>query len=225
MYIGTPTALGETVPVGKAASHIFGFCLLNDWSARDVQAWEYQPLGPFLGKNFATTVSPWVVTQEALAPFRAAAFARPQGDPAPLPYLDRRRRPGAWRSRHHARGLSCNRSHAARRHGAAAADAHFVRDDVLDRGADGRASHLQRLQSCSRRSHRLAAPCPGRRRIAGAACSSLPARGREPIALPTGEQRGFIEDGDEIIFKGFCSKQDYPRIGFGECRAVLLPAS
>ena len=87
MYIGTPTALGETVPVGKAASHIFGFCLLNDWSARDVQAWEYQPLGPFLGKNFATTVSPWVVTQEALAPFRAAAFARPEGDPAPLPYL------------------------------------------------------------------------------------------------------------------------------------------
>src|SRR5580700_11988683 len=86
-YIGVPTTLGETIPIGGAAEHIFGFCLLNDWSARDVQGWEYQPLGPFLGKNFATTVSPWVVTAEALAPFRTAAFARPEGDPAPLPYL------------------------------------------------------------------------------------------------------------------------------------------
>ena len=88
LYIGAPTKLGETVPIGKAAEHIFGFCLLNDWSARDIQAWEYQPLGPFLGKNFGTTVSPWVVTSEALAPYRTAAFARPQGDPAPLPHLD-----------------------------------------------------------------------------------------------------------------------------------------
>src|SRR5579872_4878276 len=87
MYVGVPTRLGDTVPVKSAGAHIFGFCLLNDWSARDVQAWEYQPLGPFLGKNFATTVSPWVVTQEALAPFRTRAFARPDGDPPPLPYL------------------------------------------------------------------------------------------------------------------------------------------
>src|SRR6202035_300856 len=86
-YIGTPSELGEPIPVGSAAEHVFGFCLLNDWSARDVQAWEYQPLGPFLGKNFATTVSPWVVTQEALAPFRIAAFARAEDDPAPLAYL------------------------------------------------------------------------------------------------------------------------------------------
>ncbi len=86
-YIGTPSELGEPVPVGNASEHIFGFCLLNDWSARDVQAWEYQPLGPFLGKNFATTVSPWVVTAEALAPYRTHAYTRPQGDPAPLPYL------------------------------------------------------------------------------------------------------------------------------------------
>src|SRR6202034_1533157 len=86
-FIGTGPELGTMVPVGKAAEHVFGYCLLDDWSARDVQAWEYQPLGPFLGKNFSTTVSPWVVTQEALAPFRIAAFARPEGDPAPLPYL------------------------------------------------------------------------------------------------------------------------------------------
>src|SRR5579862_9348335 len=88
IYVGTPSELGEPVPVAAAAEHIFGCCLLNDWSARDIQAWEYQPLGPFLGKNFATTVSPWVVTAETLAPFRTAAFARPSGDPAPLPHLD-----------------------------------------------------------------------------------------------------------------------------------------
>ena len=155
MYIGTPTALGETVPVGKAAAHIFGFCLLNDWSARDVQAWEYQPLGPFLGKNFATTVSPWVVTQEALAPFRTAAFARPQGDPAPLPYLT-----DADDQAHGGLDITLEAylaTEAMRRAGTAPqrVDPHFVRDDVLDRGADGRASHLQRLQSRHRRSHRL----------------------------------------------------------------------
>src|SRR5580700_9034665 len=88
IYIGAGNELGEPIPVGRAAAHVFGYCLLNDWSARDIQAWEYQPLGPFLGKNFATTVSPWVVTAEALAPFRTGAFARPAGDPAPLPHLD-----------------------------------------------------------------------------------------------------------------------------------------
>ena len=88
IYVGTGNELGEPIPVGRAAEHVFGYCLLNDWSARDMQAWEYQPLGPFLGKNFATTVSPWVVTAEALAPFHTAAFARPDGDPAPLPHLD-----------------------------------------------------------------------------------------------------------------------------------------
>ena len=87
-FIGTPSQLGTPVPIGEAREHIFGYCLLNDWSARDIQAWEYQPLGPFLAKNFATSISPWIVTDEALAPFRTAAFTRPAGDPAPLPHLD-----------------------------------------------------------------------------------------------------------------------------------------
>ncbi len=102
----------------RPSEHMFGLCLVNDWSARDIQAWEYQPLGPFLAKNFATTVSPWVVTLDALAPFRAPAFARPAGDPAPLPYL-RRRPTSARRLRHHARGVAQHAAHARRGHAAA----------------------------------------------------------------------------------------------------------
>ena len=112
-YVGTPSALGEPVPIGKAGEHVFGFCLLNDWSARDIQAWEYQPLGPFLAKNFSTTVSPWVVTAEALAPFRTAAFARPAGDPAPLPHLDDAGDRTQRRLRHHDGGVSRDREDAA----------------------------------------------------------------------------------------------------------------
>ena len=172
MYIGAPTTLGETVPVGKAAEHIFGFCLLNDWSARDVQAWEYQPLGPFLGKNFATTVSPWVVTQEALAPFRMPAFTRPPGDPEPLPHLSRCGRPRARRLRHYAGSIFGDGGDAARRHAAAASDPDLIRDHVLDFCADGRAPHHQRLQSCDRRPHRLGNRFRPGKITAGAACSN-----------------------------------------------------
>jgi len=223
MYIGTPTALGETVPIGKAAAHIFGFCLLNDWSARDVQAWEYQPLGPFLGKNFATTVSPWVVTQEALAPFRTAAFARPDGDPAPLPYLadaDDQAHGGlditlevymatdAMRRAKMAPQRITKSSFATTYWTVAQMVAHhtsngcnLVVGDLLGSGT-----------------------VSGPEKDSWGSLLELTARGREPLAMPTGEQRGFIEDGDEIVFRGFCTKLGYPRIGFGECRAVMLPA-
>jgi len=224
MYIGTPTALGETVPVGKAASHIFGFCLLNDWSARDVQAWEYQPLGPFLGKNFATTVSPWVVMREALAPFRAAAFARPQGDPAPLPYLT-----DADDQAHGGLDITLEAylaTEAMRRAGTA--PQRLTRTSFATTYwtvAQMVAHHT--CNGCNLVTGDLigSGTVSGPEKDSWGSLLELTARGREPIALPTGEQRGFIEDGDEIIFKGFCSKQDYPRIGFGECRAVLLPAS
>jgi fumarylacetoacetase len=223
MYVGTPTALGDTVAVGKAASHIFGFCLLNDWSARDVQAWEYQPLGPFLGKNFATTVSPWVVTQEALAPFRIAAFARPDGDPAPLPHLtdaDDQKHGGfditleaymATETMRHAGtpALRITRAPFAMTYWTVAQmvahhtsnGCNLVIGDLLGSGT-------------------VSGPDKG----SWGSLLELTARGREPIAMPSGEQRGFIEDGDEIIFRGFCAKPGYPRIGFGECRAVMLPA-
>ncbi|MGO9627784.1 MAG: fumarylacetoacetase [Xanthobacteraceae bacterium] len=223
MYIGAPTELGQTVPVGKAAAHIFGFCLLNDWSARDVQAWEYQPLGPFLGKNFATTVSPWVVTQEALAPFRVAAFARPEGDPAPLPYLTDA---GDQASGGFDIMLEAYLATEAMRR-AGIAPQRLTRTSFATTYwtvAQMVAHHTS--NGCNLVVGDLigSGTVSGPEKDSWGSLLELTARGREPIALPTGEQRGFIDDGDEIIFKGFCSKRDYPRIGFGECRAVLLPA-
>jgi fumarylacetoacetase len=223
MYIGTPTELGETVPIGRAAEHIFGFCLLNDWSARDMQAWEYQPLGPFLGKNFATTVSPWVVTREALAPFRVAAFDRPEGDPAPLPYLSD----------------AADRAHG----GYDIALEAYLATEAMRRDGIGpqrltRTSFATTYWTLAQMiAHHASNGCNlatgdliGSGTVSGPEKSSwgslleLTARGREPIVLPDGEQRCFIEDGDEIIFRGFCAKPGYPRIGFGECRAAMLPA-
>ena len=222
-YIGVPSRLGETVPIARAAEHIFGFCLLNDWSARDIQGWEYQPLGPFLGKNFATTVSPWVVTQEALAPFRVAAFARPADDPPPLPYLD------DPEDRTHG-GLDVTleaylASAAMREAGNAPlrlAQSSFP--TVYWTVAQMVAHHAS--NGCNLETGDLigSGTVSGPERSSWGSLLELTARGSEPIALPSGEKRGFIEDGDEIIFRGFCAKAAYPRIGFGECRAIVLPA-
>ncbi len=223
IYIGTASALGEPVPVGKAADHIFGFCLLNDWSARDIQAWEYQPLGPFLGKNFATSVSPWVVTAEALLPFHAAAFTRPADDPQPLPYLE---------------------DAADRAQGGLAItlEAYLATAAMRQKGIAP-----QRLTQTSFATvywtvaqmiaHHTSNGCNleigdliGSGTISGPEKSSwgslleLTARGAEPLALPSGETRGFIEDGDEIVFRGFCTGPSDVRVGFGECRAIVLPA-
>jgi len=222
-FIGTGTELGNTVPVGKAAGHVFGYCLLNDWSARDVQAWEYQPLGPFLGKNFGTTISPWIVTAEALAPFHTAAYARPEGDPAPLPHLDDAEDRASG-------GLDIT------------LEAYFSTETMRRDG-----SAPQRITQTSFAlmywtvaqmiAHHTSNGCNleigdliGSGTVSGPEKSSwgslleLTARGREPIELPGGEKRGFIEDGDEIIFRGFCAKPGAARIGFGECRAIILPA-
>jgi fumarylacetoacetase len=222
-YIGVPSPLGDTIPIAEAAEHIFGFCLLNDWSARDVQGWEYQPLGPFLGKNFATTVSPWVVTREAMAPFRIAAFTRPEGDAAPLPYLadaaDQKRG-----------GLDITleayvATDAMRRAGVApqrltqtsfATTYWTVAQMVAHHASNGCNLAIGDLLGSGTVS--------GPEKSSWGSLLELSARGREPIAMPTGEQRGFIEDGDEIIFRGFCAKQGFARIGFGECRAMILPA-
>jgi fumarylacetoacetase len=222
-YIGTPTELGTSVPVAKAAEHIFGFCLLNDWSARDVQGWEYQPLGPFLGKNFGTTVSPWVVTREALAPFHTAAFARPSGDPAPLPHLD-------------------DAGDRAQGGLAITLEAYLSTETMRRTGVEPlrltQSSFAQVYWTVAQMiAHHTSNGCNleacdliGSGTVSGPEKSSLgslleiSAGGREPFGLPSGEKRGFLEDGDEIIFRGFCAKPGFTRIGFGECRAVILPA-
>ena len=223
IYIGTPTELGSTVPIGKASDHIFGFCLLNDWSARDVQGWEAQPLGPFLGKNFGTTISPWVVTAEALAPFRTSAFARPDGDPAPLPYLDdaEDRAQG---------GLAITlealiASETMRRDGTAPARLALTSSANLYWTVAQMVAH-HTCNGCNLEAGDLlgSGTISGPDKSSWGSLLELSARGREPPDLPGGEKRGFIEDGDEIIFRAFCARDGYARIGFGECRAVVLPA-
>jgi fumarylacetoacetase len=222
-YVGAPSELGRPVPVGTAAQHVFGFCLLNDWSARDVQAWEYQPLGPFLGKNFATTVSPWVVTAEALAPFHTAAFARPEGDPAPLPYLD-----DADDRAQGGLGITLEVflvSDAMRRAGTAP----FRITQTSSAWLYWTVAQMLAHHTCNGCNLAIG-DLMGTGTISGPEKSSwgslleLTARGGEPLEMPNGERRGFIEDGDEIIFRGFCAKPGHVRIGFGECRAEILPA-
>jgi fumarylacetoacetase len=224
IYIGAPSTAGEPVPVGAASEHIFGCCLLNDWSARDIQAWEYQPLGPFLGKNFATTVSPWVVTAEALLPYRTKAFGRPDGDPAPLPHLDDvNDRAGG--------GLDIVleafiASEAMRRAGTAPLRLSHTSCASLYWTVAQMVTH-HTSNGCNLRAGDLF----GSGTVSGPDKSNLGSlleitmRGTEPLTLPSGEKRGFLEDGDEVIFRGHCEKPGATRIGFGECRAVVLPAN
>ena len=222
-YIGTPSELGEPVPVGNASEHIFGFCLLNDWSARDVQGWEYQPLGPFLGKNFATTVSPWVVTAEALAPFRTHAYKRPQGDPAPLPYL--------FDADDQAQGglditLEAYLSTEAMRRAGTAPVRITQTSFALMYWTVAQMIAHHTSNGCNVTIGDLigSGTVSGPEKSSWGSLLELTARGREPLALPGGEKRGFIEDGDEIIFRGYCAKEGFARIGFGECRGIVLPA-
>ena len=221
-FVGVGNALGAPVPVGEAGAHLFGLCLVNDWSARDVQAWEYQPLGPFLGKSFATTVSPWVVTPDALAPFRCAAAPRAAGDPEPLPYL--------MDAADEARGgyditlEAWVRTARMRETGQPA-----VR---LSRGslremywtfAQLLTHHT--VNGCNLRPGDLLASgtISGVGRDSVGSLLEMTRRGAEPVELPDGERRGFLEDGDEVILRGYCERAGAVRIGFGECRGVVVP--
>jgi fumarylacetoacetase len=215
-FLGPGNPLGEPIPIANAGDQIVGVCLLNDWSARDIQAWEYQPLGPFLAKNFATSISPFIVTAEALEPFRCASEVRPPGEPEPLPYLQ-----------------------------GGPADAYDIHLEVWLRSAampaPVRVSWTNFLSMywtlVQTVAHHTSGGCnirPGD--LIGSGTVSGPDKvnrgcllevtlnGAEPFELPTRETRTFLEDGDEVILRGWCEAPGFRRIGLGECRGVITPA-
>jgi fumarylacetoacetase len=224
VWIGEGSDLGSAIPVGAAHDHVAGYCLLNDWSARDLQAWEYQPLGPFLAKNFHSTISPWIVTSEALAPYRRAQPARPPGDPAPLPYLwdedDQASGSFAITLEVHILTASMRREgHAPHRlsHGDTTAMYWTVAQMVAHHSSGG----------CNLRPGDLL----GTGTLSGPTSGSfgslleLSVGGSEPIELPNGETRHFLEDGDEILLSATAGAPGRVSIGFGECRAVLVASA
>ena len=221
IFVGPGNSLGAPIPISQAEEHIFGLCLVNDWSARDIQSWEYQPLGPFLAKNFATSISPWIVTMEALAPFRAPAEERPQGDPAPLPYLAV---PELSRS---AVDLTLEVFLQSEQMRAAGMPAFRLSRANLQNlyWTPGQLLAHHASNGCNLRPGDLLAtgtisgPKPG-----SEGCLLEMKHRSEPVRLPTGETRTFLEDGDEVIFHGFCERSGLPRIGFGECRGRIVPS-
>lgn len=224
VWIGPGNALGTTIPIGAAPDHIAGFCLLNDWSARDIQAWEYQPLGPFLAKNFQTTISPWIVTADAMAPFRIAQPPRPAGDPRPLPYLwsDDDQAAGALSLRLEVHLLSAamrERSIAPHRLSAGEASAMYwtVAQLVAHHTSNGCNLSPGDLLGTGT----ISSP----RSDGFGSLLEITRGGSEPITLPGGETRRFAENGDEIIFSARASAAGYVPIGFGPCRAVVTAAA
>ena len=222
-FVGRGNEMGEPIPISEAEEHIFGMCLVNDWSARDIQAWEYQPLGPFLAKNFATTISPFVVTMEALAPFRTPAFERPEGDPEPLEYLsdENNRKSG---------GLDINLEvyiQTERMRNENIAPYLLSRSNTKDLyWTVGQMLTHHASNGCNLQTGDLIASgtVSGEEKDERGCLLELTWRGTEPIDLPSGETRRFLEDGDEVIMKGYCEREGFRRIGFGECRGRIIPA-
>lgn len=221
-YVGRGNELGDPVAIDQASERIFGFCLVNDWSARDIQRWE-SALGPFLSKSLSTTISCWVVTAEALAPFRAPAFARKEGDPAPLPYLFSKTDQSVG-------GIDLT------------LDAYLTTPRMQREGASPalicRTNFVHMYWTVAQMlTHHTSNGCnlqtgdllasgttSGPTDESRACYSEITARGTRPLTLPNGEKRAWLEDGDEIIFRGRAERQGFRSIGFGECRAVIAPA-
>jgi fumarylacetoacetase len=222
-FIGQGNAQGEPIDMDRAESHLFGVALFNDWSARDIQGWEYQPLGPFLSKNFASTLSPWMVTMEALAPFRAP-FERAAGDPQPLPYLD---------------------SSANRAQGALSITLEVLLQTAKMREAGEAPVRLSRTNTTRAAywtpaqlvAHHTVNGCnlqPGDLLGSGTlsgpdadeagSLMELTGSGKQPVALPNGERRSFLEDGDTLILRGWCEREGAVRIGLGEVSGTVEPA-
>ncbi len=223
IWIGPGNALGTPIPIGDARQHIAGYCLLNDWSARDIQGWEYQPLGPFLGKSFCTSISPWIVTPEALSPFQAPQPRRAASDPTPLPYLmdAADQAVGALHVRLEvlirtpsmaAQGLPPHRlSHSA------ATDLYWTPAQLL--------AH-QTSNGCNL----MPGDLLGTGTISGPGADGsgslleLSQGGRQPVSLPGGETRRFLEDGDQIILRARAEAPGAVTIGFGDCSGTVMPA-
>ena len=222
-FIGQGNALGAPVGIDTAEQHLFGVALFNDWSARDIQAWEYQPLGPFLSKNFASTLSPWVVTPEALAPFRIAQPPRPEGDPAPLPYLldEADQRTGALdlelevllsTARMREQGLPPHRLSLS--------NTKHMYWTVAQMLAHHTSNGCNLQPGDLLGSGTISAPDP----TGFGSLLETTRGGKEPVALPSGESRRFLEDGDEVTLRARARRDGAAPIGFGECRAIILPA-
>lgn len=223
LFVGQGNVLGEVIALSDAEDRVFGYCLVNDWSARDIQSWEYQPLGPFLAKNFATTISPWVVTADSVGPYRIPAATRPKGDPAPLPYLNTKE--------NQLRGgldatlevfLSSARMRAERISPMLVSRAPFslmywTMAQMLTHHASN---------GCNLRAGDLIASgtVSGPSTKEMGCLLELTKRGANPLQLPSGESRKFLEDGDEVVMKGYFQSAASPRIGFGECSGMILPA-
>jgi fumarylacetoacetase len=223
MWIGRGNDLGQPIPIGEAGDHIAGFCLLNDWSARDLQAWEYQPLGPFLAKNFLTSISPWIVSGEALAPFRTPMPTRPEGDPAPLPYLD-----DASDREHGALEIQLEvtlSTETMRRKGTA--------PHVLSRGQADAAMYWSAAQIVAHHSSNgcnlQAGDLIGTGTLSTDTDEGLGSlleisrSGKQPVELAGGEKRSFLEDGDEVTLRAWCERDGAVRIGLGECVGRVQP--
>jgi fumarylacetoacetase len=215
-FLGPGNPVGQPIPIANAEDHLFGVCLLNDWSARDIQSWEYQPLGPFLAKNFGTSISPWIVTLDALEPFRSPAAPRPSTDPQPLPHLQSSG-DGAFRITLEV-WLRSAKMHAP----------------VRVSHSDFASLYWTLSQMIA---HHSSNGCPllpgdliGSGTVSGpekqnqGCLLELTRRGADPLQLPGGETRAFLEDGDEVILKGWCEASGFRRIGLGECRGMILPA-
>lgn len=222
IYIGAGNEMGDRIVLDEADNHVFGFCLFNDWSARDIQAWEYQPLGPFLAKNFASTVSPWVVTLEALAPYRTS-WTRDENDPQPLPYLE---------------------SNANRAAGAFDIKLEVLIETETMRVAKQPAKSVSVSNFCHSYwtvaqmvAHHTVNGCnlkpgdffgsgtqSGPQHEEAGSLLELSCGGKEPVDLGNGETRTFLNDGDTVILRGWCQKEGAARIGFGEVASTILPA-
>ena len=219
-FVAEGNALGQTIPLAEAERHVFGLVLVNDWSARDLQKWEYQPLGPFLAKSFATSVSPWVVTLEALAPYRVPAFSRPAGDPRPLPYLADEN--DAARGGIDVRLEVALQTRVMREAGQPEAVLSRSRLSSLYWTLAQMLTH-HASNGCNLRPGDLFASgtVSGPDKSERGSLLELTWRGSEPLALPSGETRRFLEDGDEVILRGHCEREGFARIGFGECRGIV----